>query len=94
MKIKKLLCGRNFFPKDHVEVGSKKNNAEAWKNKKKKKQTQMEQIHKALFVLLPKVTWLRQSPRACFLTTSKEKTRGKPEKTEPSSNSVHCTLYA
>ena len=50
----KLLFGRNFLPKDYVEVGSKKNNAKAWKNKKKnKKQSQMEQIHEALFCPSP-----------------------------------------
>ena len=32
----KLLFGRNFLPKDYVEVGSKKNNAKAWKTKKEK----------------------------------------------------------
>ena len=76
----KLLFGRNFLPKDYVEVGSKKNNAKAWKSKKRKNKLKWNKYMKHYFVLLPKVTWLRQSPRACFRSTLKEKNKWKARK--------------
>ena len=37
MKTEKLWFWRNFLSKYYVKVGSKKNNAKAWKNKKREK---------------------------------------------------------
>ena len=64
------------------------------KQKKRKNKLKWNKYIYHYFILLPKVTWLRQPPRARFLSTLKKKQEENKKETEPSSNSAHCTLYA